>query len=73
MRPEIALAQAGTLRQWAENIDHEVGEGHSELAFLYRRAAKLAEAIADGGNGLDVPEHLDRPEKPPIADGVREG
>ena len=73
MRPEIAHAQAGTLRQWADNIDHEVGEGHSELAFLYRRAAKLAEKIADGGNGFDVPEHIERPVIEPVTDGVREG
>ena len=72
MRLEIAQAQANTLRQWAENIDHEVGEGHSEVAFLYRRAARLVERVAFGEVD-DVPEEQERPVIEPIVDGVREG
>lgn len=54
MRPEIAQAQASTLREWAAEIERDLlqdappGSGFGEAAFLYRRAAKVIEAASKG-------------------------
>ena len=39
------LAQAATLRDWAEQWDREPQEGAVEMGFLLRRAAGLASQI----------------------------
>lgn len=53
MRPEIAKAQADTLKEWADQWNRDAlvspdQEGYGEVAFLLRRTATaIAKAIGD--------------------------
>lgn len=51
MLASIITAQVGTLREWATNWEREAGElsGAGEVAFLLRRAARLAEGCIGAG------------------------
>lgn len=61
MTPEVRLAHALTLREWAEQYERHGLSGDAEIAFLLRRAARL---LHDDGSAM--PEA--RVEEPPLSE-----
>ena len=75
MQRDVVVAQAATLRSMAVDWERDAritpGGGHGEVAFLLRRAARLAEtAVGVDGGPDELPETLPNPES--VLD-VREG
>lgn len=73
MQPEAARSQVNTLLEWADlwERDDRGAEGNVEVAFLLRRAAKLASSIT----GLPNVKVEEPPEGVPriIQGALREG
>jgi hypothetical protein len=72
VQPDVALAQAGTLREWAEQWERNAQphEGAGEAAFLLRRAAAMIEAVV---SGMPEPEPVSLPPTAEPVTDVREG
>ena len=75
MQKDVALAQANTLKEWAEHWQREAdargpGTGHGTVSFLLRRTARDIERIF--GVRTAPEESADLPAPPPI-DEVRAG
>jgi hypothetical protein len=58
MNKDIAIAQADTLRTWAEQWSRDDESGSGEVAFLMARAARLmrgGKGTGDIADGLPAP------------------
>ena len=56
MNKDIAVAQADTLRTWAEQWSRDDESGSGEVAFLLARAARLMRGAGEPGDfAIDLP------------------
>jgi hypothetical protein len=73
MQPDVIRAAARNWRDqakdWAREGEANPGGGHSEVAFLLERAARMAEACADGEAAPPPPARLPDPVQADLREG----